>query len=31
MADHDYFAYGDTYINTIFVDRVRWKAGGRRP
>lgn len=30
MSDNDYFAYGDTYINTIFVDRVRWKNGGKR-
>lgn len=30
MSDNDYFAYGDTYINTIFVDQVRWKSGGKR-
>jgi FkbM family methyltransferase len=30
MADNDYFAYGDTYINTIFVDLVRWKNGGKK-
>jgi FkbM family methyltransferase len=30
MSDYDYFAFGDTYINTIFVDRVRWKNGGRK-
>jgi FkbM family methyltransferase len=30
MSDNDYFAYGDTYINTIFVDLVRWKSGGKR-
>jgi FkbM family methyltransferase len=30
MADNDYFAYGDTYINTIFVDLVRWKSGGKK-
>jgi hypothetical protein len=29
MFDNDYFVYGDTYINTIFVDRVRWKKGGK--
>lgn len=29
MSDNDYFAYGDTYINTIFVDRVRWKSSGK--
>lgn len=28
MSDHDYFPFGDTYINTIFVDRVRWKNSG---
>ncbi len=26
MLKNDYFVYGDTYINTIFVDRVRWQA-----
>jgi FkbM family methyltransferase len=31
MSDNDYFAYGDTYVNTIFVDLVRWKNGGKRP
>jgi FkbM family methyltransferase len=30
MAENDYFAYGDTYINTIFVDLVRWKNGGKK-
>lgn len=30
MSDNDYFAYGDTYINTIFVDQVRWKSSGKR-
>lgn len=29
MSEHDYFAYGDTYINTIFVDIIRWRGGGR--
>lgn len=29
MSDNGYFAYGDTYINTIFVDLNRWKNGGR--
>ena len=30
MSENNYFAYGDTYINTIFVDLVRWKEGGQR-
>jgi FkbM family methyltransferase len=30
MSDNDYFAYGDTYINTIFVDRIRWQRSGKR-
>jgi hypothetical protein len=30
MSDNDYFAYGDTYINTIFVDRISWQRGGKR-
>lgn len=28
MTDNDYFPYGDTYINTIFVDCIRWKNFG---
>jgi FkbM family methyltransferase len=28
MSDNGYFVYGDTYINTIFVDFERWKSGG---
>lgn len=28
MSDNGYFIYGDTYINTIFVDTDRWKNGG---
>jgi FkbM family methyltransferase len=28
MSDNGYFVYGDTYINTIFVDFDRWKSGG---
>ena len=24
LKSKDYFAYGDTYINTIFVDRASW-------
>jgi FkbM family methyltransferase len=27
MKDNDYFVFGDTYINTIFVDRERWRRG----
>ena len=30
MSKNNYFAYGDTYINTIFVDQVRWKKGGKQ-
>jgi FkbM family methyltransferase len=29
LLDNGYFAYGDTYINTIFVDRARWAASGK--
>lgn len=29
MSGRGYFVYGDTYINTIFVDRDRWKSGGK--
>ena len=29
MSDNGYFVYGDTYINTIFVDIDRWKRGGK--
>jgi FkbM family methyltransferase len=28
MSDNGYFVYGDTYINTIFVDIDRWRKGG---
>jgi FkbM family methyltransferase len=30
MKSNGYFAFADTYINTIFVDTARWKAGGKR-
>ncbi|WP_051379811.1 FkbM family methyltransferase [Bradyrhizobium murdochi] len=30
MSDNGYFAFGDTYINTIFVDLGRWKSGSKR-
>ena len=26
MDSHGYMVYGDTYINTIFVDCMRWKT-----
>ena len=26
MVDNNYFVYADTYINTIFVDKVAWKS-----
>jgi FkbM family methyltransferase len=26
LAAHGYFAYADTYINTIYVDRLAWNA-----
>jgi FkbM family methyltransferase len=26
MINNNYFVYGDTYINTIFVDRSRWNV-----
>jgi FkbM family methyltransferase len=29
MLDKGYFVYGDTYINTIFVDIGRWRRGGK--
>jgi FkbM family methyltransferase len=29
MSENGYFVYGDTYINTIFVDIDRWKKGGK--
>jgi FkbM family methyltransferase len=29
MSDNGYFIYGDTYINTIFVDIDRWRKGGK--
>ena len=25
MKAQDYFVYADTYINTIFVDKEKWK------
>ena len=28
MSKNGYFVFGDTYINTIFVDTERWKKGG---
>ncbi len=28
MSKKGYFVFGDTYINTIFVDVERWKKGG---
>jgi FkbM family methyltransferase len=30
MKNNGYFAFADTYINTIFVDTARWKAGGKK-
>jgi FkbM family methyltransferase len=30
MSENGYFAFGDTYINTVFVDLDRWKNGGKR-
>ncbi len=30
MSENGYFAFGDTYINTVFVDFERWKNGGKR-
>jgi FkbM family methyltransferase len=30
MSENGYFAFGDTYINTVFVDSDRWKSGGRK-
>lgn len=30
MGDNGYFVYGDTYINTIFVDRIRWQQSGKQ-
>ena len=29
MLANGYFAFGDTYINTVFVDIDRWKNGGK--
>jgi FkbM family methyltransferase len=29
MLDNRYFIYGDTYINTIFVDIDRWRRGSK--
>lgn len=29
MQHQDYFVYGDTYINSIFVDQKAWKARGQ--
>jgi FkbM family methyltransferase len=29
MLEKGYFVYGDTYINTIFVDIDRWRRGGK--
>jgi FkbM family methyltransferase len=29
MSENGYFVYGDTYINTIFVDIVRWRKGAK--
>ncbi|MNT07654.1 hypothetical protein D3C72_1423690 [compost metagenome] len=26
LAAYGYFAYADTYINTLFVDRARWQG-----
>jgi FkbM family methyltransferase len=29
MSENGYFVYGDTYINTVFVDIDRWRKGGK--
>ncbi len=28
MGDNEYFTYADTYINTVFLDRVAWQKRG---
>jgi FkbM family methyltransferase len=30
MSKNGYFAFGDTYINTVFVDFDRWKSVGKK-